>query len=271
MVSSLSVCTLDDLAIDDEAAFRHVPLYAELKSVVRRGRLPFRALAKGGRWERALLLNLTCWGDGGGDVLMSRRTTADVVTHVAWHDLATSALVRAGARPSADALLFGEALASGFDLYLVGTLLRLRARSVFLDSHVAAMADAASDAGVGARAFAKLLAGIAADPARSFEELRELLFDVSSGLLVCNTADEANALLDSLDTKERRFAPLLHQYAVSAWVLYARAFGSRARARTRAVRKIDAAVRASPSASLAWLASHWLAPRLRALGDDVKP
>lgn len=260
MATSFLVCTLNDLIIRDERAFRSVPLYAALKGEVHRRRLRFRVLPKGGRWDRALLLNLTFWGDGGGDVLVSRHIAADVVAHVAWHSVAARGLVRAGARPSADALLFGEAVASAFDLYLVGTLLAQRQRSSFLETHVAAMAEVAADAGLGARQFRKLLASVAADPALCFEELRALLFDVSTGLLACATASSAQTLLSSFDGDKHRFAPLLPQYALSTWVLYARAFAPRALKPQRAVRAVDAALRARPSSSLAWLAARWLTP-----------
>ena len=225
----------------------------------RRGGLRFRVLPKGGRWERALLLNLTFWGDGGGDVLVGPRIAADVVTHVAWHDAASRAFTRLRVQRSADALLLGEAVASAFDLYLVGTLLAQNKRCAFLDTHVAAMADVAKDAGLGARAFQKLLLGVAAAPTRSFEDLRALLFDVSTGLLACATADAAQALLSTFEQRKHPFAPLLHQYALSTWVLYASAFSGRALKPQRVVRKIDAALRANPDASLDWLAAKWLA------------
>jgi hypothetical protein len=126
------------------------------------------------------------------------------------------------------------------------------------------MADTASDAGVGARAFSKLLAGIAADPALAFEELRALLFDVSTRLLAARGAQEAAALLVAREMRRRRFAPLLHQYALSTWVLYAHAFAPRALAPRTAIRKLHAVLRAAPS-SLDWLAARWLMPRAQAL------
>src|SRR5580704_13444691 len=115
--------TLGQLAIEDERSFRHVALYADLKEILLRDRYVFRALPEPqeGRWDRALLLNLTFWGGAGGDVLESESISADVVMHAAWHHLAAAALgVRGGVPPSAQALFLGESIASAFDIYLVG-------------------------------------------------------------------------------------------------------------------------------------------------------
>ena len=56
--------TLDELTLEDEPSFRHVGLYADLKQILEAARYPFRVLggAYEGRWDRALLLNLTFWG-----------------------------------------------------------------------------------------------------------------------------------------------------------------------------------------------------------------
>src|SRR5678815_2810761 len=86
---------LGDLTIEDEASFRHVGLYADLKEIVERADYTFRVLPDGlrGRWDHALLLNLTFWGaKGGGDVLTDETIAADVVAHVAWHHLSAAAL-----------------------------------------------------------------------------------------------------------------------------------------------------------------------------------
>ena len=138
--------TLDQLRIDDEAAFRAVEHYRRLKDCVRRAGYRFRCLPEGsaGRWDRALLLNLTFWGasgDTGGDVLVDESIAADVVTHVAWHHLAARAFSAAGLARSADAMLFAEACASAYDVYLVGKLLLGGARSSFLRTQVSAMSE----------------------------------------------------------------------------------------------------------------------------------
>src|ERR1019366_9879676 len=177
---------LDDLVIDDEASFRHVGLYADLKEILRRDGYEFRVLpaSSEGRWDRALLLNLTFWASGtGGDVLVDDHLSADVVAHVAWHHLASRALP---SPPSAEALFLGEAIASAFDVYLVGRLLGHAPRSTFLATQVPAMADAAGAAGLSAEGFEVLLERIAADPERAFEELRELLYDATSALFGCS-------------------------------------------------------------------------------------
>ncbi|MGD0525940.1 MAG: hypothetical protein ABSE49_12395, partial [Polyangiaceae bacterium] len=114
--SKLLEVRLDDLVIDDEASFRHVGLYGELKAILRRDAYDFRVLParSEGRWDRALLLNLTFWAsDAGGDVLVDGHLAADVVAHAAWHHLAARALP---SPPSAEALFLGEAIASAFDV-----------------------------------------------------------------------------------------------------------------------------------------------------------
>ena len=74
--SAFSECLVDELNVDDEASFRHVALYAELKQVLRDAGYRFRVLpsAYAGRWDRTQLLNLSYWGaDSGGDVLVDRQ------------------------------------------------------------------------------------------------------------------------------------------------------------------------------------------------------
>jgi hypothetical protein len=256
-VKGFHVVTLDALRVDDERAFRAVPLYAELKRVVMDARCRFRVLPKRGArppaWERALLLNWAFWGaeDGGGDVLVDERIAADVVCHVAWHTLAA----RAAPSTSADALFLGESIASAFDLFLVGELLRSGASSSFLETQVSAMAEVASGAGLSARGFEKLLARVADDPPRAFEDLRALLFDCGTRLVLAGDAEAALEVLASVD--DHVFAPLLHHYALATWVLYARAYTPRKLGPQKKVRAIHDALRRAP-VSLDWLATHWL-------------
>jgi hypothetical protein len=179
---------LDQLVIEDEASFRHVGLYADLKEVLRRDGYEFRVLPESaeGRWDRALLLNLTFWASGeGGDVLVDDHISADVVAHVAWHHLASRALP---SPPSAETLFLGEAIASAFDVYLVGRLLGHAPRSTFLATQVPAMAEVAAAAGLSDDGFEALLDRIAGDPERAFEDLRELLYDATNALAACSTA-----------------------------------------------------------------------------------
>ena len=262
--SGLETRTLDELVIDDEASFRHVGLYAELKDILRRDGYGFRILPASSedRWDRALLLNLTFWtSGGGGDVLVDAHLSADVVAHAAWHHLAARALVPAKATgvmqaPSPEALFLGEAIASAFDVYLVGRLLGHAPRSTFLATQVAAMADAAGEAGLPSDAFEKLLERIAVDPERAFEELRELLYDATCALAACSTADEGFLALAQFDAHP--FASLLHHYELSNWVLYARAYGGPAKGDERA-RDVDRTLRAEGDA-LAWLTKAWVDP-----------
>jgi hypothetical protein len=254
--------TLDELTIDDEPSFRHIPLYADLKRVLQEAAYPFRVLpsAYAKRSDRALLLNLTFWhADSGGDLLTDAVIEADVVAHAAWHHVAARALAaRAAAKPSVEALFLGEAVASAFDVYMVGYLIGHARRSSFLDTQVPAMAEAADAAGMTEHGFEQMLQSIAADPDRAFVELRSLLYDASMALFACDTAEQGYAALHALD--RQRFSALLHRYELSNWVLYARAFGSR-RADLRA-RTADSALRRHKRA-VDWLADAWLRPLLK--------
>jgi len=255
--------TVDELTIEDEKSFRHVGLYGDLKEILNRARYPFRVLEGSleGRADRALLLNLTFWGpDAGGDVLDTGTLPADVVAHAAWHHLAVKALpAAAGEAPSADSLFLGEAIASAFDVYLVGRLLGHAPSSSFLETQVPAMAEAAESAGMDEDGFEGMLEGIATDPERAFSDLRELLFDATSALFACRTVEDASLALALHDS--HRFAPLLHRYELSNWVLYARAYGAPGLdARARAV---DTTLRGE-RLSLDWLTREWVAPALAA-------
>ena len=260
---SFSKRTVDELTIEDERSFRHVAIYADLKDVLLRAKYPFRVLPEKlvGRADRALLLNLTFWGaDAGGDVLESATLPADVVAHAAWHHLAAKALLaKAGGAPSVDSLFLGEAIASAFDVYLVGRLLGHARSSVFLETQVPAMADAADAAGMEEEDFEALLESVAADPERAFSDLRELLFDATSALFDCKSVEEAVAALSAFEG--HRFVALLHRYELSNWVLYARAYGDAAR--DERARGIDAKLR-EEKLPLEWLAGEWIAPALAA-------
>ncbi len=254
--------TIDELTIGDERSFRHVALYADLKEVLRRARYPFRLMpeAQSTRADRALLLNLTFWAaDAGGDVLVDDHTEADVVAHAAWHHLAARALAPGvGARPAVEALLLGEAIASAFDVYLVGRLLGHAPQSTVLATQVPAMGVAASAAGLSEGDFEKSLGDIAADPDRAFAELRAVLSDAAAALVACRDCEEACAALSALD--DRPYSWLLHRYELSNWVLYARAYGQAVG--NSQVRAVDAALRCERVA-LDWLAENWIAPALR--------
>lgn len=248
---------LDGVTIEDEASFRHVALYRSLKQVVRDSSYRFRVLPRTAspRWDRALFLNLTFWSaSGDGDVLVAARLPADVVTHVAWHHLAAKQLATAHGALSTDALFLGEAIASAFDLYLVGRLLGRAPRSSFLATQVSAMAESASAAGMSSAGFAALLADVARDPDGAFEDLRALLFDATTALLRCRSVEQASRVLARHD--EHRFAALLHHYELSNWVLYARAHAPGG-ARDRRVRSIDRSLRRADVA-LDWLVTRWL-------------
>ena len=254
----LTTRTIDELRIEDERSFRHVALYASLKEVLRRDKYVFRLLPEGlaGRWDCALLLNLTFWGaNEGGDVLVDEVLPADVVAHAAWHHLAARALAAGDGPLTADALFLGEAIASAFDVYLIGRLLGHAPRSSFLASQVSALADSASAAGLSEEGFHSLLQEIAADPERAFEDLRQLLFDATTALAACSGVDDALAVLERC--KSHRFEPLLQHYELSNWVLYARAYAKSGLEPDERARAVDRELRRAEVA-LDWLTSTWL-------------
>ena len=170
------------------------------------------------------------------------------------------ARARGGGALSVDALFLGEAIASAFDVYLVGRLLGRAPRSTFLQTQVPAMAETASAAGLSEGRVRPAPRGDRGDPERAFEDLRALLCDATAALFACRTGEAAHAALAALDG--HRFSALLHRYELSNWVLYARAYGRRAAADPR-VRAVDRALRRSKSPS-DWLATRWIAPALAA-------
>jgi hypothetical protein len=263
----LRTVSLDDLTIQDERAFAHVALYGALKQVLRRSAHKFLVPASGAQlsWDRAVFLNLTFWNaNEGADVLCDEHEgiPADVVAHVAWHHLIAKQIEQRRSAPATgpaahciEAMLFAESIASSFDLYLVGRLLRNRPDSDFITTQVSIMGEAAEQAGLGEQAFAALLDDVADQPERAFEDLRRLLFDVSRALYACRDAVQAQLVLEGFT--EHRFHCLLHHYQLSNWVLYARAYAVPAAEQEQIVRELDANLRAAP-VSLDWLVAEVL-------------
>jgi hypothetical protein len=260
--------TLDELTIEDERSFRHVALYDDLKQVLRRDGYRFRVPDAEVSWDRVVFLNLTFWSQSEqGDLLPGDHIAADVVAHVAWHHLAGRALAPradAGApgrpapspAPTADALLLAESIASAFDLYLVGRLLGHAPGSEFLETQVPAMAEAAAAAGLAEDGFEALLAGVAADPERAFEDLRSLLFEVTTALVRCDTLSGAAEILAGFEG--HRFAPLLHHYELSNWILSARSHMP-SRASDPVASAVHLALR-NAAVALDWLDERWVRP-----------
>ena len=258
----LASVSLDDLTIEDEDSFSHVALYGRLKKLLRRSGHRFLIPADGevASWDRTVFLNLTYWNaDQGADILCDRHLAADVVAHVAWHHVVSTQLAKlvgaAGAK-SAAALFFAESIASAVDLYLVGRLLGNAPDSDFVTSQVPIMAEAAEQAGLSSDSFSVMMDDVVRDPERAFEDLRALLLDVTMALFQCADAKSAQAALESFGG--HRFAALLHHFQLSAWVLYARAYGSAEPAvgATNAIHQLDVTLRQAP-VSLDWLESNW--------------
>jgi hypothetical protein len=256
---------LDELTIDDEASFRHVAIYQRLKEVLRRAQHRFQIATVGenSSWDRVLFLNLTFWSSSEeASVLCDEHIAPDVIAHTALHHVVGRELngdEGPGAAPSPAALLFSEAIASAFDLYLVGRLVDNAPDSDFITSQVPIMAEAAEQAGLDEKGFATLLEGVRAAPERAFEDMRALLVDAGTALLACKDAGEAQVALERF--KDHRFAPLLHHFQLSNWILYTRAYGrSVPRDPTGtddAVHALDRELRQSPD-SIAWIEKRWL-------------
>jgi hypothetical protein len=251
---------LTELEIRDERTFRPVALYARLKDRLVRDAYRFALAAPEGEnedWARVLFLNLTYWnGEEAHDLLAEDAIDADVVAHVAWHHAVGALWAEPGVARSADALLFGEAVASAFDLYLLGRVFGRVEDSSFLESAVPGLTEAALSAGLGEDEVEALFQTVVADPEAAFESLRALLFDLTTALVRCTNAAQAAAVLDAVGAHP--FAPFLHHYELSNWVLYAQAHGS-TRAPQPAVRALDAELRAAPI-SLDLLADRCLGP-----------
>jgi len=258
-MKTLVPARLADLEVLDEDAFEHVSVFRALRRwlerssheflVPREGELPF---------ARALVLNLAFFDPTSpSDVLPERALPADVLAHVAWHAIAAERL-----SSTVEGRFLGEAIASAFDLYAVGRLLGREGESDFLESQVPALSDAAEEAGLAAKDFEALLADVAADPDAAFEDLRALLFDVLVALHGAKGAREAADVFERFAA--HRFAPLLHHYEISSWILAAREAPTQAADpgptdEARDAIRIDATLRAAKS-SVDWLEEHWVRP-----------
>lgn len=252
--NGLRVLALAQLDLQDEASFRHVALYGDLKRALIADDYRVQMLPEGvRRWEHALLLNLAFWdARGASDTLVDDSLPADVVCHMAWHHLASGALGDGEQPLSAPALLLGEAIASAFDLYLMGRLLGHCPDSDFLLTQLPAMAEVAEAAGVGDDAFAKLMDTVRADPEGAFEDLRCLLYDVTMALWQAKDAEGALEAL--MDADGHRFACLLHHFELANWLMHARAAPDNAS--SAAAVALDGQLRAQ-TAALDWLSERW--------------
>ncbi len=244
-----------DLTIVGERSLAHVAIYADLKRWMLGANLRFGVSAA--RADHALVLNLAFWRPGEvAEVLAEDVISADQLAHNAWHALAARALGQDARTVSG--LLLAESVASAFDIYLVGRLLGHAPESDFLNTQVPAMADAAADAGVHEAAFAALIDRASREPEICFEQLRQLLYDVSMDLHGCEDIESAAMVFEKHG--EHPFAGLMHHYELSTWVLFARCYGSAGGEHAAAT---DAALRSSPD-SIVWLGDNWIPNHARA-------
>jgi hypothetical protein len=246
---------LRDLRIRGERAFRAVAPYAALKRRLIDDGYVFLVLPEDTpHRDRATFLNHTYWSAADGrDVLVDAEIDADVVAHVAWHHLARRALP-GDAPATAAAMFLGESVASAFDLYVVGQLLRTSPRADYLTTQVPAMSAAAEDAGLSPDDVAALFDAVVSDPEAAFEAVRRLLFDASVALYAAPDVLSAQAVLERFTAQP--YGALLHHYALSTWVLFARAYAAPSRDDDPAL-AMDRAIRSAPVA-LDWLVESWV-------------
>ncbi len=261
-MSLLRTVALADLTLEDERSFRHVGVYHELKRVFTAAAPTFCVPATSALGpDAARVLNLALWRPGGvAEVLPDEHLTADQLAHNAWHLVAHGAL---GAHAdAADGMLLAEAIASAFDVYLVGRLIGHGPDAEFLATQVPAMSDAAHAAGLDEAGFARLLERMAAEPERCFEELRALLFDTATALVGAAGASGMAGLHAASEILGRAAAAplgaLVHHYELPTWVLHARAYAT-SLAPCEPVRAVDRALRGAEDA-VAWLERAWLRP-----------
>lgn len=257
----LCAVSLDDLILEDEPSYSHVALYGILKKFLRRSGHRF-LIPEGNEvasWDRTVFLNLTYWNaEQGADILCDRHLAADVIAHAAWHAVVSSGLeklVGKSGSKTAAGLFFAESIASAFDLYLVGRLFQHAPDSDFITTQVPIMAEAAEQAGMSSEDFSALIEAVVEDPERAFEDLRALLFDVTMALCTCPDAMSAQHTLERFDS--HRFSSLLHHFQLSAWVLYARAYGVVDESAQAAIVALDQTLRSAPD-SLSWLERSWI-------------
>ena len=223
---SLRSVGLDELEVRDVEAVRGIGVYEPLAQRLRDDDYRFLVAAPEDRtedWARVLFLNLTYW-NGEGDVLAEDAIAADVVAHVAWHHVIAHALHPDG-EPTVAALAFGEAVASAFDVYLIGRNLQRGTDADLLHTAMPRLREVALDAGLDDDEVDALFQAIALDPDAAFENLRALLFDVTCALVACDDVHGAVRVLD--EVRGHRFAPFLHHFEVSNWVLHMQARGRR--------------------------------------------
>lgn len=254
---------LSELEIVDAESFQHVGLYRDLHQLLAASGDAFCVLdAPCATFERAATLHAAYGPAGSGrHVLVEPAVDAEVVPSVAWHQLAARAMPPRGGRPSVGSMFVAEAIAGAFEVYLVGRLLGHAPGSGFLEAQVASMTDTAEAAGLSDDQIEQLLTSLAEDPDGAFAGLYALLVDAASAMFAAAGAEDAAERLAALD--ERPFAPLLHRFDLSSWVLRARAYGDPSPDPRAA--EVDAALRAA-RVPLDWLDGAWVQPALSGVG-----
>ena len=169
---------LAELTICDEADYAEVTLFGRLKQVLVDAGACYRIAVPDGplaHWAPVALLNLTYWSpEEQDDILAEPELTGDVVAHRAWHHLAHRALKTASR--TVEGLLLGEAVASAFDIYLVGKLLSSAPDAAMLQSQLPLMAEVAEQAGLDEHAVQGVFERMADAPEESFEAMRSPTF-----------------------------------------------------------------------------------------------
>lgn len=254
---------LGDLEIVDDELLQAVPHYDVLKAVVAASGVAFRVMPEeaSARSDQALLLNVVFWDASLVDDVIERPAVgAYSLPHIAWHYLASRELRRAGsAALSVDAQILGEAIASAFDLFTLGHLLRAAPTHALTKALVDGVQGPALAAGRSLDVLRGLLAGVRDEPEAAFADLRELLFVATRALYDAETSSDAFEVLQQVD--EHPLGCVFFRHRVADWLLQIRA--SKGAAEDPETQAFAAALGEQP-APIAWLLERWLRPEERA-------
>lgn len=249
----LNRLSLDEVEVVDLDLYRHVAEVEWLLTFARERGLTFATVDPDGPAEdEARVLNLAFWRPGDvAEILDEPYLTADQLAHNTWHAAAERAL--GPAARTAPGLLLAEAVASAFDVYLVGRLIGHHPDAPMLESQVPAMRDSATAAGLDEDEIEAMLTRFVDAPEASFGALWSLLYDVGLALAEAKDAEAAAEVLHR--HRDAPLGALLHHYELPTWVLFARAYADAGDASS--VASVVTALREAGD-PVRWLCESWL-------------
>lgn len=164
----------------------------------------------------ARLMNLIAWeADAGIEFLDEESVFADQIVHMGLHHWVHE---ETGSRSAAD-VLFGEALASGVDLYLVGKLAAAGEETEFLSDTLASFADFFEMYTGETASLEALVEDAVEDPFQTMLLLVRFLYQAGSAML-CSDIEQGITQLKS--ALAGPLGPLAHHYNLANWVLHIR-------------------------------------------------